>query len=168
MRRISIFTWVTAGLICLTLYGCGFHLRVTAPSLAKLDPIYVDAPPNIRPQLVSQLQKAGACITALPKSATLSLHVIRAEMGLPRTHLNASYRTQTYRLIYHLVVQLTNRSGKRLPAQDFSREAPMTVGRNQSIDSDRQTADIRRMLTAQALEQLMGYLVSPDIHRFAK
>lgn len=150
-------------LVAFSLSACGFHLRANTPSLTPLSPVCIDAAPNIKPLVIHALHDANAKLTQDPKSAKLHLTILRAEMQKPRAYLNSGYRSESIPLSYHLVVQVKNRLGTRLPPRHIVLTEAMTIGRNQALETDSQTQQIQRQLEVRAMDTLLTYLQSKSV-----
>ena len=161
----------TALLACLALAACGFHLRDTRSTVAKLrvESIYVDesGASDLAREVQARLRNTGVNIAESAEAAQFVLLLSRE--GFRRDVLSVSPRTgkvEEYQLTFSARLSLRETGGEKLLDND-----PLTLVRDYTFDQNEmlgkfsEEETLRDELTGDAADQVLRRVGAALSHR---
>lgn len=162
MKRLA---WIM--LLCLTLTGCGFHLRGNRPIAPSLKLVYVETD-NIYGYLTLRLKEVlGSMhihVTQSVSEAPVILKLFDEEFSTTNLSDSASSATKEYLLHYTISYQLLTPSGADIygPKTIHTSRSYM-VNEDQVLSSTNETTLLQQELQRDAMYQIINQLGSADV-----
>ena len=153
----------TAALLAVTLAGCGYRLRGSAPvSQLAFESIYLDAPygsPLERDLRTSIRSQRTAKLIDDPKAATVLLRVLDDKQERKVLTLNSQGQVREYSLTYRIRYEVADsKNNKLLPATEIALQTILSYSESQVLAKEQEEKlifdDLRRDAVSQIMRQL--------------
>jgi LPS-assembly lipoprotein len=151
-------------LFCLTIAGCGFHLRGEITLAPPLKRLYLQSPQpygELARNLRQGLKTADVNLTDTPKQAATVLEILSEKASQQLLSVGGTQQTRQYNLLLSVTFQVTTPAGKVLiPPQTVTDTQALTVQADQVLGGSNEQNNLYRQMRQDIVFDLLNRLAS--------